>query len=343
MIAASVDLPSRLPQVGTTIFSVMSRLAAAHGAINLSQGFPDFDPPPFLLDRVRHYMATGRNQYAPMAGTPELRTAIAAKVAALYAADYDAEDEITITAGATQALFTAIAACVRPGDEVIVFAPVYDAYGPAIELNGGRVVCASLAFPDYLPDWQQVAALISVRTRMIIINSPHNPTGSVWAAEDIAALERLVRGTGILILSDEVYEHMVFDGARHESVARHEALRRRSFVVSSFGKTCHVTGWKIAYCLAPGALMQEFRKVHQFNVFAVNHPMQLALADFMSAHPEFATSLPGFYQARRDFFRDQLAGSRFDPLPCAGTYFQLARIDRIGDEPDVEFVQRLTR
>ncbi len=343
MTPVSVDLPSRLPQVGTTIFTVMSQLAAEHGAINLSQGFPDFDPPSLLIERVGHHLRAGRNQYAPMAGALELRTAIASKVSTLYSADYDAEEEITITAGATQAIFTAIAASVRPGDEVIVFAPVYDAYAPAIELNGGRVIHATLSFPHYLPDWQQVAGLVSARTRMIVINTPHNPTGAVWSAGDIAALEKLVRGTDILILSDEVYEHMVFDGQRHESVARHEELRRRSFVVSSFGKTFHVTGWKIGYCLAPAALMHEFRKVHQFNVFAVNHPMQRAVADFMRAHPEFATALPGFYQSRRDFFRHQLAGSRFEPLGCAGTYFQLARIDRMGEETDGEFVQRLTR
>ena len=278
-----------------------------------------------------------------MAWVAPLRAAIGAKVASLYGAHYDVEHEITVTAGATQAIFTAIAACVRPGDEVIVFAPVYDAYGPAIELNGGRVVHALLGAADYLPDWDQVKALVSARTRMIIINTPHNPSGAVWRATDLEALNALVRGTDIVVVSDEVYEHMVFDGARHESVARYPELRERCFVVSSFGKTYHVTGWKIGYCLAPQHLMAEFRKVHQFNVFAVNHPMQLAIADFMEEDPGFATALSKFYEARRDFFRQQLAGSRFELLKCAGTYFQLARFDAISDEADTEFVQRLTR
>ena len=343
MIASDVHLPSRLPRVGTTIFTIMSGLAAKHGAINLSQGFPDFDPPQRLLERVSHHMAAGRNQYAPMAGVAPLRAAIGAKVASLYGAHYDVEHEITVTAGATQAIFTAIAACVRPGDEVIVFAPLYDAYGPAIELNGGRVVHALLSVADYLPDWDHVKALVSARTRMIIINTPHNPSGAVWRATDLEALNALVRGTDIVVVSDEVYEHMVFDGARHESVARYPELRERCFVVSSFGKTYHVTGWKIGYCLAPQHLMAEFRKVHQFNVFAVNHPMQLAIADFMEEDPGFATALSKFYEARRDFFRQQLAGSRFELLKCAGTYFQLARFDAISDEADTEFVQRLTR
>jgi len=335
-------IPSQLPQVGTTIFTVMSRLAAEHGALNLSQGFPDFAPPPRLLERVAHHMAVGRNQYAPMAGALPLREAIAEKVAALYGARYDVEDEITVTAGATQGIYTAIAACVRPGDEVIVFAPVYDSYVPAIELNGGRAVFATLRFPDYLPDWDEVRALVGPKTRMIVINTPHNPSGAVWSVADMAALEALVRDTGIVVLADEVYEHMVFDGGRHESVARYPALAERSFVVSSFGKTYHITGWKIAYCLAPRALTAEFRKAHQFVVFAVNHPAQLALADFMRDDPGFAAGLAEFYRNKRDFLRNELAGSRFEPLPCAGTYFQLARYDAVGDEPDTAFAQRLT-
>lgn len=332
-----------MPRVGTTIFTVMSSLAAQHGAINLSQGFPDFDPPRRLLDRVNHHMAAGRNQYAPMAGVAPLRAAIAAKVAALYGAHYDVEQEITITAGATQAIFTAISACVRPGDEVIVFAPVYDSYAPAIELNGGKVVHAVLGATNYLPDWEAVRALVSARTRMIIINTPHNPSGAVWGATDLAALNDLVRDTDILIVSDEVYEHMVFSGVRHESVARYPELRERAFVISSFGKTYHVTGWKVAYCLAPQRLTAEFRKVHQFIVFAVNHPMQLAIADFMAGDPDFATALAGFYEAKRDFFRQQLAGSRFELLPCSGTYFQLARYAAISNDADTVFVQHLTR
>lgn len=337
---------SRLPNVGTTIFTVMSRLATEHGAINLSQGFPDFSPEPLLLERVTHHMAAGANQYPPMAGVAALREAIAEKVARLYLASYDAESEVTVTAGATQAIFTAIAACVRPGDEVIVFAPVYDSYVPGIELNGGHAVYAHLRFPDFRPDWDEVRALITPRTRMIIINSPHNPSASVWSAEDMAMLETLVRDTKIVVVSDEVYEHVVFDqdgGARHESATRYPGLRERSFVVSSFGKTYHVTGWKVAYCLAPRALTTEFRKAHQFIVFTVHHPTQLALADFMRAQPEFADNLAGFYQAKRDFFRQQLAGSRFELLPCAGTYFQLATYTAISDEPDTHFVQRLTR
>ena len=339
-------LPSRLPKVGTTIFTVMSRLAAEHGAINLSQGFPDFSPAPYLLERVSHHMAAGANQYPPMAGVPSLREAIAEKVQRLYLAGYDPESEVTVTAGATQAIYTAIAACVRPGDEVIVFAPVYDSYVPGIELNGGHAVYAHLRFPEFRPDWDEVRALVTPRTRMIIINSPHNPSGSVWSAQDMAMLEALVRDTQIVVVSDEVYEHVVFDpesGRRHESVTRFPGLRERSFVVSSFGKTYHVTGWKIAYCLAPRELMGEFRKAHQFIVFTVHHPSQLALADFIREHPEFADGLASFYQAKRNFFRDQLTGSRFELLPCAGTYFQLVTYAAISDEPDTRFVQRLTR
>jgi len=327
----------------------MSRLAAEHGAINLSQGFPDFSPSPLLLDRVTHHMAAGANQYPPMAGVAPLREAIAEKVARLYGAAYEPETEVTVTAGATQAIYTAIAACVRPGDEVIVFAPVYDSYVPGIELNGGQAVFAHLRFPGFKPDWDEVRELITPRTRMIIINSPHNPSGAVWSADDMAMLEALVRNTDIVVVSDEVYEHVVFDqtdGAsgkvRHESVTRYPGLRERSFVVSSFGKTYHVTGWKVAYCLAPRALMGEFRKAHQFIVFTVHHPAQLALADFMREHPEFADNLADFYQAKRDFFRQQLEGSRFTLLPCAGTYFQLATYAAISDEPDTQFVRRLT-
>ncbi len=339
-------LPSRLPHVGTTIFTVMSRLAAESGAINLSQGFPDFSPPALLLERVTHYMQAGANQYPPMAGVAPLREAIAEKAAALYGAHYDVESEITVTAGATQALFTAITACVRPGDEVIVFAPVYDSYLPAITLQGGTARVIKLRPPAFRPDWAEVAAAIGPRTRMIILNTPHNPTGTVWTADDMAALAKLVRNTDIVLLGDEVYEHIVFadspTGGRHESLARTPELRERSFVVSSFGKTYHITGWKVAYCLAPAALTAEFRKVHQFNVFTVHHPSQWALADFMRAEPGFATGLAAFYQAKRDFFRKQLEGSRFDLLPSDGTYFQLARYDKISAMPDTEFARWLT-
>lgn len=335
-------IASRLPWVGTTIFTVMSRLAQQHGAINLSQGFPDFSAPQALFDLVAKYMKAGANQYAPMAGAPPLRETIAEKVSSLYGLAYDVETEITVTAGATQALFTAVAALVRPGDEVVVFEPVYDSYVPSIELNGGRAVPARLRFPDYRPDWDEVRALITPRTRMIIINTPHNPSGAVWESTDMLALEALVRGTGIVIVSDEVYEHIVFDGRRHESVVRYPGLAERSFVVSSFGKTYHVTGWKIAYCLAPRELMAEFRKAHQFIVFCVNHPMQLALAEFMRDRDRYL-GLADFYRAKRDFFRRQLEGSRFGLLPCSGTYFQSVCYDAITDEPDKAFVERLTR
>ncbi|MBV6410509.1 MAG: pyridoxal phosphate-dependent aminotransferase [Burkholderiales bacterium] len=334
-------IESRLPWVGTTIFTVMSRLAAQHGAINLSQGFPDFSAPPALFDLVAKHMHAGANQYAPMAGAAPLREAIAEKVAALYGATFDVEEEITVTAGATQAIFTAVAALVRPGDEAIVFEPVYDSYVPSIELNGGRAVPCRLTFSEFRPDWDEVRARITPRTRMIIINSPHNPSGAVWSAEDMRQLERIVRGTNIVIVSDEVYEHIVFDGQRHESVLRYPGLAERSFVVSSFGKTYHVTGWKVAYCLAPRELMAEFRKAHQFLVFCVNHPVQLALAEFMRDR-ERHLGLADFYQAKRDFFRRQLQGSRFALLPCPGTYFQSVRYDAISDEPDRAFVERLT-
>lgn len=339
-------MPSRLPHVGTTIFTVMSRLAAEHGAINLSQGFPDFSPPALLLERVAHHMQAGANQYPPMAGVLPLREAIAAKLERIYGARYDADGEITVTAGATQALFTAIAACVRPGDEVVVFAPVYDSYIPAIQLQGGSARVINLKPPAFRPDWSEVAAAIGPRTRMIVLNTPHNPTGTVWTAADMAELARLVRGTDIVLLGDEVYEHIVFGdgptGGRHESLARLPELKERSFVVSSFGKTYHITGWKVAYCAAPAALTAEFRKAHQFITFTVHHPSQLALADFMNAEPGFADGLAEFYRAKRDFFRKQLEGSRFELLPSDGTYFQLARYDRINAMPDTEFARWLT-
>ena len=333
---------SRLPAVGTTIFTTMSRLAQECGAINLSQGFPDFSAEDVLFDRVAHWMRAGHNQYAPMAGVPALREAIAAKVRALYGAEYDPEFEITVTAGATQALFTAVAALVHPGDEVIVFEPVYDSYVPAIELQGGRVRRARLAAPDYRPDWQAVRALVTPQTRMIMINTPHNPSGTVWTAADLAELAAITAGTGIVVVADEVYEHIVFDGLRHESVARYVDLAARSVIVSSFGKTYHVTGWKVGYVLAPRELMAEFRKVHQFNVFTVNTPVQLAIADYM-ADATRHLGLAGFYQAKRDAFRAGLASTRFELLPCTGTYFQTARYGAISDLPDTEFVEWLTR
>ncbi|HET6787306.1 MAG TPA: methionine aminotransferase, partial [Aquabacterium sp.] len=335
-------LTSRLPQVGTTIFTVMSALANQHGAINLSQGFPDFDAPADLLALLDQHARAGHNQYAPMTGVPVLREAIAAKVHALYGVTYDPDTEVTITAGATQAIFSAVAALVHPGDEVIVFEPVYDSYGPSVELQGGKVVYAILSLPDYRPDWAQVARLITPRTRMIIINTPHNPTGTVWTADDMAQLEALVKDTDIIILSDEVYEHMVFDQARHESVLRYPALAERSVVVSSFGKTYHITGWKVAYCLAPKELMAEFRKAHQFIVFTVHAPSQYALAEFMK-RPGWYEQLKALYQGKRDIFRQALAGSRFELLPCQGTYFQCVKYGAISEEGDRAFVERLTR
>ena len=333
---------SRLPGVGTTIFTVMSRLAAECGALNLSQGFPDFSAPPELFDLVSRHMHAGANQYAPMPGVPALREAICARSEGLYGTRYDPEHEVTVTAGGTQAIFTAVTALVRPGDEVIVLEPVYDSYVPAVELAGGRALRASLAPPGYRPDWEAIRGLVSARTRMILVNSPHNPTGSVFTMSDMDALAGLVRGTGIVVLSDEVYEHIVFDGARHESVSRHPELASRSFVVGSFGKTFHVTGWKVGWALAPRELMAEFRKVHQFVVFTVNTPVQLALADFMS-DPRRWLELPAFYQRKRDLFRAGLAATPFDPLPCAGTYFQLASYARLSAEPDTLLAERLTR
>jgi len=333
---------TRLPDVGTTIFTVMSQMAQEAGAINLSQGYPDFNAEPVLFERVSHWMHAGMNQYPPMAGVPALREAIAAKVSALYGADYDPVTEVTVTAGATQALFTAVAALVHPGDEVIVFEPVYDSYVPAIELQGGVAVRVPLAAPDYRPDWSVVRAAITPRTRMIMINTPHNPTGAVWREDDLTALAGLLEGTDIVVVSDEVYEHIVFDGMRHESCARHPRLANRSLIVSSFGKTYHITGWKVGYVLGPPALMAEFRKVHQFNVFTVNTPVQLALADYMD-DPARYLQLPGFYQAKRDFFRAALAQSRFELLPSSGTYFQLASYRAISDAPDRQFVEWLTR
>ena len=312
-----IQINSRFPQMGTTIFTVMSRMSAECGAVNLSQGFPDFQAEPALFDAVHRHMREGRNQYAPMAGMPELRQAIVDKVAALYGTRFDVESEVTVTAGATQAIFTAVAAFVRPGDEVIVFEPVYDSYVPAIETVGGTAVFAQLKYPDYAPDWAQVAQLISPKTRLIIINSPHNPTGSLLSADDLDQLAALLRGTDIVVLSDEVYEHILFDGEQHASLCGHPALVERSVVVSSFGKTYHITGWKIGYVVGPTALMAEFRKVHQFNVFTVHTPSQLGLADYMQDASRHL-GLAAFYQEKRDFFRELMAATPFRLLPCRG-------------------------
>ena len=336
-------LPTKLPAVGTTVFTLMSALAAQHNAVNLGQGFPDFGCDPALLDMVDQAMRAGHNQYPMMAGAPPLREAIAAKIASLYGAAYDPLTEITVTAGATQALTTAIFCCVHPGDEVIVIEPVYDSYIPAITLAGGIPVAVSMQLGEqgYSVPWDRVAAAVSPRTRLIIVNTPHNPTGTVLRAADIAALADIVRDTDILLLGDEVYEHMVYDGARHESLCRHPELAARSFVVSSFGKTYHVTGWKIGYVAAPAPLMAEFRKVHQYNVFTVNTPMQHGIASYM-ASPAPYLELPAFYQRKRDLFRAGLAGSRFTLLPADGTYFQCVRYDAISPILESEFAQWLT-
>ena len=336
-----MNIDSKLPQVGTTIFTVMSQLALQHRAANLGQGFPDFDCDPRLQEMVTAAMRAGHNQYAPMAGVPALRAAIAAKTARLYGHDYDPDTEITVTAGATQALMTAVLAAVREGDEVIVLEPAYDSYVPAIRLAGATPVFVQLNRDDYSVPWDKVRAAITPRTRMLIVNSPHNPSGAVFSAADLDTLEDIVRGTNVLLLSDEVYEHIVFDGALHQSLARRPALAERAFVVSSFGKTFHATGWKIGYCCAPKQLSAEFRKVHQFMVFAVSSPMQHALAAWLQ-DPQPYETLPAFYQAKRDRFRDGMAASRFRLLPCPGTYFQLADYSAISPESEEAFARRLT-
>ncbi|MGH9312660.1 MAG: methionine aminotransferase [Vicinamibacterales bacterium] len=335
-------LDSKLPGVGTTIFTVMSRLALEHGAINLSQGFPDFDCDPALVEAVARHMREGRNQYAPMQGVPALCEAIAAKFAALHGRRYDPESEITVTSGGTEALFDAVAAIVRPGDEVIVFEPCYDSYVPAIQINGGVPVVITLSFPDYAIDWDDVRRAITPRTRMLILNSPHNPSGSILAEEDLRQLEALVDGTDLLVLSDEVYEHIIFDGRRHESMARREALAARTFIVGSFGKMYHTTGWKLGYCAAPAPLSVEFRKVHQFVTFSSITPVQHAFAEFLARNDGYP-ALAGFYQAKRDLFLRLMEGSRFRPLACRGSYFQLMDYSAITDGRDAEFAIRLLK
>jgi methionine aminotransferase len=338
----SLNINSKLPHVGTTIFTVMSALAAEHGAINLSQGFPDYDGPEALKDRVKHHLDAGHNQYPPMAGILPLREAISEKVAAFYAARVSPETEVTVTPGATEAIFCAVTAVCRPGDEVIMFDPAYDCYEPAVTLCGARAVRLSLAAPDYRIDWQRVASAISPRTRMIMVNTPHNPTGMVMSADDMRELERLAVQHDLIVCSDEVYEHLVFDGARHESVLRYPALAARAFAVFSFGKTYHVTGWKTGYCVAPEVLTRELRRVHQFVTFVGITPLQWALADFMRSHPEHLAGLPGFYQHKRDLFVASLAGSRFRLKPSAGTFFQMVDYSAISDLPDQEFARWLT-
>lgn len=332
---------SKLQKQETSIFAVMSALAREHNAINLSQGFPDFEISGKLIDLVRKYMRRGYNQYAPMTGIPELREQIALKVEGMYGACYDMEKEINITTGATQALHTVISAMINENDEVIVFEPAYDSYVPVIKMNGGIVRYSSLKYPKYNIDWQEVKKLISGRTRMIIINSPHNPSGSVLSSKDLETLNKLTRNTDILVLSDEVYEHLIFDRLKHESVCRYPELVQRSFVVGSFGKTFHATGWKMGYVLAPENLMAEFRKVHQFVVFACNTPVQYAIAEYMQDKTTYE-DLGFFYQKKRDYFAELIKDSRFKILPSYGTYFQLLDYSNISDEPEMEFAIRLT-
>ncbi len=335
------NFASRLPQVGTTIFTVMSALAQEHGAVNLGQGYPDFDCDPALLDAVNDAMRAGHNQYPPMAGVPALREAMAAKIEAQYGRRYDPGVEITVTAGATQAILTAILACVHPGDEVIVLEPCYDSYGPNIELAGGVVVRVPLTPGAFRPNFDAISRALSPRTRAIIVNSPHNPSGTVWSAADMDRLAALLRPTDVLLISDEVYEHMVYDGLRHASASAHPELAARAFVISSFGKTFHVTGWKIGTVAAPATLTTEFRKVHQFNVFTVNTPMQVALAAYL-ADPQPYLQLSAFYQHKRDLFRAGLAATRLRALACEGTYFQSVDYAAVSDLGEEAFCRWLT-
>jgi methionine transaminase len=334
-------LQTKLPAVGTTIFTVMSALATEKGAVNLGQGFPDFDCDPRLVGAVAEAMGQGLNQYPPMAGIPTLRAAVAAKLETMYGHSYDAASEVTITAGATQAIITAVLAIVRPGDEVIVLEPCYDSYVPNIELAGGTVVRVPLVPGTFRPDFDKIAAAITARTRAILVNSPHNPSGTVWSRADMHKLQDLLAPTEVLLISDEVYEHMVYDGQEHQSAARFPGLAARAFIVSSFGKTYHVTGWKVGYVAAPAALTAEFRKVHQFNVFTVNTPVQHGLAAYM-AHPQPYLQLPAFYGAKRDLFRQGLRRTRFEILPCEGTYFQCVGISGVSDLAEDEFCKWLT-
>lgn len=335
-------MQSKLPNVGTTIFTVMSGLATEYNAINLAQGFPNFPPSERLQALLTSYMAKGMNQYAPMTGVPVLREAIATLVKTCYGATVNADTDITVTAGATQAMFTAISTFVHAGDEVIIIEPAYDAYIPAIELSGGVVVPYPAIAPDYAIDWSAFARLISAKTRLIIINTPHNPTGSLFSASDWDALEALVAGTDILILSDEVYEHLTFDGVRHESVLRRESLRDRSIAVASFGKTFHNTGWRVGYAIAPAPLMKEFRKLHQYITFSINTPAQYALADYMQDADTYL-SLPSFYAQKRALFLDILAQTKLVPLPCRGSFFQLADYSAVSDLPDRDFAELLVK
>ncbi|WP_437762801.1 methionine aminotransferase [Sorangium sp. So ce281] len=335
-------IPSKLPSTGVSIFTVMTRLANEHSAINLSQGFPDFDCAPELVEAVARHMRAGHNQYAPMQGVLALREALSAKMERLYGRRYDPATEITITSGATEGIFSTLTAFVRPGDEVVLFQPCYDSYAPAVLLNGGTPVFVTLRFPDYRVDWDEVRRALTPRTRLLLINSPHNPTGTMLSADDMRELARVLEGTDALVVGDEVYEHILFDGRRHESLARYPELADRSVVISSFGKTYHTTGWKVGYCAAPQPLSAEIQRVHQFVTFAVNAAIQLAYAEIVARDP-LAADLAPFYQAKRDRFLKLIEGSRLRPLPCEGTYFQLVDYSAITTERDADFAQRLLR
>ncbi|TNE81307.1 MAG: aminotransferase class I/II-fold pyridoxal phosphate-dependent enzyme [Bacteroidetes bacterium] len=334
------SLSSKLPKVGTTIFSVMTAMANENQALNMAQGFPDFSCSPELISLVNHYMNKQLNQYAPMPGVPVLREKIAAKTEELYSAQYNPDTEITVTPGATMAIYAAISAVVKEGDEVIIIEPAYDSYLPAIELNGGHPIFAELKYPSYSVDWDEIRKLITFKTRMIIINTPHNPTGMAFSAADMQKLQKLTENSDIIILSDEVYEHILFDGLEHQSIARYPKLAERSFIISSFGKTYHNTGWKMGYCLAPAKLTTEFRKIFQYMMFSVNTPVQYALADFMDKKDAYL-ELSAFYQEKRDFFQKAIKGSKWKVLNCQGSYFQMLGYDKITHEDDMDFARRL--
>ncbi len=337
-----IEIHSKLPNVGTTIFTVIGKLANEYDAVNLSQGFPNFDTDPKLLQLVTDALKEGYNQYAPMQGSLSLRKIISEKIATLYGNTYHPESEITITAGATQAIFTAISTFIRPGDEVVVIKPSFDCYEPAIELFGGKTVPVELEGLDYSINWNTFKSAITPNTKMVITNTPHNPTGTIWSESDMVQLQEILKGTNIILLSDEVYEHIIFDGKKHESAAKYPELASRSIICSSFGKTFHVTGWKVGYCVAPKALMSEFRKVHQFNVFSANHPTQEALANYLK-NPAHYLNLAQFYQGKRDYFLDAIRSSRFKMIPSSGTYFQVLDYSNISNESDTEFVERLIK
>ena len=335
-----MNLNSKLPKVKTSIFTMMSALAKKHKAINLSQGFPDFPSDPTLIDLVTKAMKDGYNQYSPMQGSFTLREQIAQKFNLLYQTSYHPETEITISAGATQAIFTIVAAFIHKDDEVLIFKPAYDCYEPAIKLHGGKSILVQLETPHYKVDWNAVAKIITNKTKMIIINTPHNPCGTIWSKEDMLALENLVKNTNIIVLSDEVYEHIIFDGKQHQSACLFPHLKERTFIVASFGKTFHNTGWKMGYCAAPVELMTEYRKVHQYNVFSANHPMQIGIAEYLK-NAENYLNIHSFYQEKRDFFLDAIQGSRFEFVPSNGTYFQLLNYKNITEENDIDFAEKL--